>query len=69
MLKKQVIKTLKNNYPEIIELIVDPKKHLYPKLASKINEDGSMFTPPLEDLFPFLNRDEYNQNMIAKKKD
>ena len=69
MFKKKVIKILKNNYPEIIELIVDPKKHLYPKLASKINKDGSMFTPPLEDLFPFLNRDEYNQNMIAKKKD
>ena len=60
-------KSFKNNKPEIIEIVVDPKKHLYPKLASKINNDGSMYTPALEDLFPFLDRDEFNSNMIAEK--
>lgn len=61
-------KALSNNKPEIIELIVDPKKHLYPKLSSKINSDGTMFTPPLQDLFPFLDRDEYMSNMISEQK-
>jgi len=56
-----------NKGSEIIEIFVDLKKHLYPKLASKINPDGSMFTPPLEDLYPFLDRDEFNENMISRK--
>lgn len=68
MIKNQINKILKNNQPEIIELVVDPKKHLYPKLASKINSDGTMYTPSLEDLFPFIDREEYNANMISKKK-
>ena len=59
-------KILKNNDREIIEIVVDPKKHLYPKLASRINPDGSMYTPSLEDLFPFLDREEFNSNMISK---
>lgn len=66
-LSNLIKKILKNNNREIIEIVVDPKKHLYPKLASKINSDGSMYTPSLEDLFPFLDRDEFNSNMILKK--
>lgn len=65
-LNKNLKKILKTDIPEIIEVIVDPKKHLYPKLASKLNNDGSMYTPPLQDLFPFIDRDEYYKNMINK---
>jgi len=39
---------------------------LYPKLASKINNDGSMYTPALEDLSPLLQRGEFKDNMLIK---
>lgn len=67
LVSKCIKKTFSNLNPEIIELVVDPKKHLYPKLASRINSDGSMYTPPLQDLFPFLDRKEYIENMISEK--
>jgi len=66
--KSSLKKLLKNNKPEIIEVVVDPKKHLYPKLTSKIMSNGSMYTPALQDLFPFLDRDEFNKNMITNEK-
>lgn len=34
-----------------------------PKSATKKLEDGSLFSPPLEDLAPFLSREELEENM------
>ena len=39
-----------------------------PKLTSERRPDGSMIAKPLEDLFPFLDRDELLSNMIVKNK-
>jgi acetolactate synthase-1/2/3 large subunit len=35
-----------------------------PRLASTIGADGSIVSRPLEDLFPFLSREEFLANMI-----
>ena len=40
------------------EVFVDPTQFFEPKSATKRLEDGSLFSPPLEDLAPFLDRDE-----------
>ena len=61
-------KILKNNIAEIIEVKIDPKKHLYPKLTSRIGSNGKMTTSPLEDLYPFINRDKLKEIMISEKK-
>ena len=53
----KLTKILKNDIAEIIEVKIDPKKHLYPKLI-QIGANGKMTTSPLEDLYPFINRDE-----------
>ena len=58
---------LKTDKAEIIEVIIDPKKHLYPKLTSQINKNGKMSTSPLEDLYPFISRDELKEIMISEK--
>lgn len=58
--------TLDNQRPEIIEVVVDPGKHLMPKLGSYIKPDGSMGSSPLEDLAPLLERAEFNANMFIK---
>ena len=38
----------------------------FPKLGSSRNENGKIVSKPLEDMFPFLDRDEFNSNMIVK---
>ena len=40
-----------------------------PKLTSEKKPDGSIVSKPLEDLYPFLERDELYSNMIIKNKD
>ncbi len=52
--------------PEVIEVMVDPAKHLMPKLGSFIKSDGTMASRPLEDLVPLLDRTEFYGNMITK---
>ena len=59
-------KILKNDVLEIIEVKIDPNKHLYPKLTSQINKNGKMSTSPLEDLYPFIDRDELKKIMISE---
>ena len=66
-LRNKLKKILNNNIAEIIEVKIDPNKHLYPKLTSQIGTDGKMSTSPLEDLYPFISRDELKEIMISKK--
>ncbi len=39
---------------------------LEPKITAKLLKDGSMVANPLEDLWPFLDRKEFKENMIIK---
>ena len=48
----------------IIEVMLDPFEQLGPKAASKRLPDGRMVSAPLEDLYPFLPREEFRANMI-----
>lgn len=68
---------LKNNaeaermLPEILampgaaltEVMTDPFEQLGPKAASRRRSDGSIVSAPLEDLAPFLPRDEFRRNL------
>lgn len=47
----------------LAEIFVDPTQLFEPKSATKRLEDGSLFSPPLEDLAPFLDRDELRSIM------
>lgn len=50
--------------PVICEVMVDPDLQTAPKLSSMVLSDGSIVSKPLEDLWPFLDREEFNSNMI-----
>ena len=52
--------------PVLIEVMLDPFEIPEPKAASKQLPDGSMVSAPLEDLSPFLPREEFLQNMIVQ---
>ncbi len=50
--------------PNLCEVVLDPAQVFCPKAASRRLEDGRMVSAPLEDLAPFLPRDEFEQNML-----
>lgn len=51
----------------ICEIRSDEKQVIEPKTKSKIMEDGKMVSPPIDDLFPFLDEQEYNYFSDFKK--
>ncbi len=48
--------------PVLCDVIVNPDYIFTPKLSSRKLEDGTMISPSLEDMYPFLPRDEYEKN-------
>ena len=52
--------------PAIIEYYCAEKQEIVPTLASKRLEDGTFVSRPLEDMYPFLDRDEFNKKMLIK---
>lgn len=47
----------------ICEVFVTPEQIFEPKSATKQLPDGKLFSPPLEDMYPFLDREELKKNM------
>lgn len=47
----------------MLEVKCDTKQVFEPKSATKRLEDGSLYSPPLEDMAPFLSREELRRNM------
>lgn len=56
--------TLASPGPAICEVFIDKAQNFAPKLSSRVREDGTMVTAPLEDLAPFLSREELAANML-----
>lgn len=51
----------------ICEIWSDEKQMIEPKTKSKITEGGKMVSPPIDDLFPFLDEQEYDHFSDFKK--
>ena len=62
---RQIIRqALDADGPMVCEVMVQPDQAIGPRASSRIRKDGSMVSTPLEDLFPFLDRDELKSNML-----
>ncbi len=51
--------------PVVVEVMTPREEPRAPSLSSMRKPDGSMVSKPLEDLWPFLPRDEFLSNMIV----
>lgn len=58
-----VPKLLKLSSPVICEVFIHPEQLFFPKLSLSLQKDGSIISPPLEDLSPLLPREELLENM------
>jgi acetolactate synthase-1/2/3 large subunit len=65
-LEKNIDDVLKSPGPTLTEVIVDKNQLFEPRLASKKLKNGQIISPPLEDMAPFLDREEFLSNMIIK---
>jgi acetolactate synthase-1/2/3 large subunit len=65
-LRAEVRKVLDTPGPVLCDVNVLPDEVRAPRLQSYQKEDGSFVSKPLEDLFPFLPREEFLENMIIK---
>lgn len=65
-LRDDVRRALAIDGPVIVDVHVIPDEMRAPRLQSYQKPDGSMVSKPLEDLFPFLSREEFLTNMIVK---
>ena len=68
-LKEEITRLLTTEGPVICEVLLTDDYKFQPKVASKRMEDGRMVSAPLEDLAPFLERDEFRTNLFIKEYD
>jgi acetolactate synthase-1/2/3 large subunit len=68
-LRAEVRQVLNMNGPVVCDVNVLPNEVRGPRVQSYQRADGSFVSKPLEDLFPFLPREEFLANMIVKPLD
>jgi len=47
----------------IVDVIIPRDQPIIPTVSSVVNPDGTMSSRPLEDMAPFLDREEYKKNL------
>ena len=57
------------DFPMIIEVMCQKWQEVVPTLQGRKNPDGTISAPPLEDMYPFLSREEFHDNMIVEEVD
>jgi acetolactate synthase-1/2/3 large subunit len=65
-LRAAVRRVLRSRGPVVCDVHVIPDEIKAPRVTSIQRADGSFVSKPLEDLWPFLDRDEFAQNMIVE---
>ena len=59
-IEEKTREVLEGNDPVLCEVVVSDKQNFAPKLSSKVLPDGKIVSPPIEDMFPFLDRAEFD---------
>jgi acetolactate synthase I/II/III large subunit len=55
--------------PALFDVHLDPDQGFEPRLRSRILSDGTILTPNLEDMYPFLSPEELASNMLSEEKE
>jgi acetolactate synthase I/II/III large subunit len=65
-LQEQLQLVLHCSGPVICEIMLDPEEKMEPKLSSEKKPDGRMVSKPLEDMYPFLDREEFYRHLLIQ---
>lgn len=61
---KPLQEVLQMEGPVLCEVVLDPAQGFEPRQSSRQLPDGRIVSTPLEDMFPFLERDELLENLL-----
>jgi acetolactate synthase-1/2/3 large subunit len=61
---RETKKLMESNSSSLFEVYVDPNQGFSPKLASQKLKDGTMISPSLENMVPFLSKEELSKNLF-----
>jgi acetolactate synthase I/II/III large subunit len=65
-LRSQLRRVLSEPGPLVCEVLAVPDEIRAPRLSTVQRPDGSLVSKPLEDLWPFLDREEFASNMLIE---
>lgn len=63
-MERKIKKVFSSRGPIICEVMLSPDMEFLPKASSKKLLDGSIVSAPLEDMYPFLSKEELKKNMM-----
>ncbi len=58
-----ITRVLKTDGPVVCHVLLDPEQEFEPRIKSRVMADGSIVSPALEDMYPFLEPAEIARNM------
>lgn len=61
-IQEKVMEVMEGEGPVICEVVVDPDQNFEPKVSSRVLPDGKIVSASIDDMFPFLERGEYEEN-------
>lgn len=63
-IENKISEILNYDGPVVCEVMVNPDLLIQPKVSSEVKSDGKIVSKPMEDLWPFLEREEFEANMV-----
>ena len=63
-MNKKINRLLNTKGPIICEIMINKNYFFEPKVSSKRLPNGDLVSMPLEDMSPYLSREEFKKNMI-----
>jgi acetolactate synthase-1/2/3 large subunit len=64
-LEEKIKEILSHNGPVISEVICNPNQEIVPIVTSRVMSDGKVISGSLDDMYPFLDREEYETNIVT----
>jgi acetolactate synthase-1/2/3 large subunit len=64
-MRATIRKALAQEGPVVVEVVLDPLQAIEPRVKSERLPDGRMVSKPLEDMWPYLDRETFRKEMIV----
>jgi acetolactate synthase I/II/III large subunit len=65
-LREKLLDVIVTSGPVICEVMCPENQEVIPAVSAVKNDDGSMTSKPIEDMYPFLDREEFKKEMINR---
>ena len=65
-IEAKIAEVMNYDGPVICDVLTPEWQLIIPRISSEKKPDGTLVSKPYEDMYPFLEQDELNSNMIKK---